>query len=95
MATTLNFKGQWDNTWGSIESALGPNVVKFVGIVGMLLVVSAVISYIWTKRKGGGDTSKVIWTLAIGALLTAPNLISVILLFVDAIGNVLIKLVGA
>lgn len=86
----LNFQKQWDSTWASISGALG-GVATLAGVVGMLLVVGSILSYFWQKRKGGGDTNKVLYTLIIGALLAAPTLISLVLLLVDAIGNVVIS----
>jgi len=60
----------------------------------MLLVVAAILTYLWERRRGnggqGGGHQKILWAIAIGMVLAAPDVvIPAILTIVDFIANAL------
>ena len=97
MSTNLavvNLRGGWDSAWAPIQSVLGAGVLKIVAAIGVLIVVSAFGKWVWDKRRGGGgNSSTLLWSLAVGALLTAPTVIIPIALWAfDGAANVVVKL---
>jgi len=88
---SINFASSWTTFWSSISGSLG-KLPTILGIIGMLLVVSAILTYLWERRRGGGEKghSKILWTILIGAILAAPSVvIPAILTIVDFIANVI------
>jgi len=60
----------------------------------MLLVVAAILTYLWERRRGGdggkGGHTKILWAIIIGAILAAPSVvIPAILTIVDFVANVI------
>jgi hypothetical protein len=88
--TQVNFVGQWNTVWGAVNSALGP-VSNLMSIAGTILVVFAAGKWLWERRKGGANHSHLLWTLGVGALLLAPNIIvPVVLTILDAVINAVV-----
>lgn len=70
----------WGKLWSSLTSA-APGVTDMMNTVGVLLMVGAFFKFLWDKRKnGGGDMSKIVWTAAFGAAMSAPGMLMPILL---------------
>src|SRR5699024_877394 len=49
-----------------------------ITIIGVALVIFSIISYFWRKRRGGNmmqDSNTVLWVMALGAILCAPQVI--------------------
>lgn len=87
----------WADVWGGLtkETAFA-NVMSLLTAVGAIIVVMAIGKLLWEKRRGsgggggmgGGKTDGIMWALALGAILCAPNLILPILLeLLDIIAN--------
>jgi len=86
-ATNVNFAGSWTSLWAKISGTLG-TLTTLIATIGMLLVVGSIIGYIWERRRGGSNHSKLIYTLLIGGILAAPTfLIPAILHLVDFLVN--------
>jgi len=91
---SINFASSWTTFWSSISGSLG-KLPTLLGIIGMLLVVSAILTYLWERRRNGGggqtkDHSKILWAIIIGAILAAPSVvIPAILTIVDFVANVI------
>lgn len=84
---TVDFVSQWNTVWSAVNSALGP-VSNLMSIAGTILVVFAAGKWLWERRKGGANHGHLIWTLVVGALLLAPNIIvPVVLTILDAVIN--------
>lgn len=91
----VNMAGAWDTFWASIQSdgtVIG--LKSLMALVGMLIVVFSIAKWMWSKNKpnGGGGRNgtpqTVIWALACGVLLAAPNLIlPPVLTILDTIAN--------
>lgn len=98
-ASTVNFGGAWSKFWGAINSGTMSRVFTLLTIVGVLLIVMAVVGYVFERRRGGGGgvagSGKLGWALAAGMLLAAPNLIiPLILVVIDALANALARVLG-
>jgi len=90
----VDLRGGWDAAWAPIQSILGAGVLKIVAAIGVLIVVSAFAKWVWDKRRGGGgNSSALLWSLAIGALLTGPTVVIPVALWLfDGVANVVLKL---
>lgn len=89
--SSINFASSWTTFWSSISGSLG-KLPTLLGIIGMLLVVAAILTYLWERRRGGGGGGhqKILWTILVGAILAAPSVvIPAILTIVDFIANVI------
>ncbi len=70
-----NLSGNFSSAWSSITSAV-PGLPQAMGTIGVLLMAWAITKYLWQRKQGsGGNTSMLGWTAALGALMTAPNVI--------------------
>jgi len=90
---SINFASSWTTFWSSISGSLG-KLPTLLGIIGMLLVVAAILTYLWERRRGGdggkGGHSKILWAIIVGAILAAPSVvIPAILTIVDFVANVI------
>ena len=89
-AANVNFAGSWTTFWSSISGSLG-GLTTLLAVVGMLLVVVAIITYIWERRRGatgGRGHSGVLWTIVAGMVLAAPNVVLPgVLTLVDFLAN--------
>lgn len=90
----INLHTGWSNAWKPINQILGPGVLKIVAAIGVIIVVAAFGKWIWDKRRGGGgNSSALLWSLAIGALLTGPDLLIPLVLWTfDALANTVVSL---
>jgi len=72
--TTINLVNGWNTVWTAVSSALGP-LSTLLTAIGAILMVGSILGYLWERRKGGKDHSKLMWTLLIGAVLAGPTLL--------------------
>jgi hypothetical protein len=93
-STTVDFSSQWATTWATLSSAIGTTVVKEIATAGTLLMVGALLTWLWERRKGGGTHSKLLWTALIGAVAASPILIQYLLIPVDGVVNGAIRILG-
>lgn len=96
--TTVNLASGWSTVWTAVSGALGSKLTTLMTAIGVILVVLAILGWLWERRKGGmsGNHNKLLWTLLIGAILVAPNLLIPLLLNIaDFIANAIINLLGA
>lgn len=87
MFATITLVKGWTTVWSAVTSALGP-LAAMLTAIGALLVVVSIVGYIWERRRGGGNHSKLMYTLLIGAILAAPDLLIPLLLHIaDFLAN--------
>ncbi len=89
---TINLAAGWATVWNPIKAALGP-LSALLTAVGVLVVVAALVKWIWDKRRGGGGggTSAIWWAVGVGVLFAAPDLVIPLLLgILDAIANAVV-----
>ena len=96
---TVNLREGWDNVWNGLKDGnpAFAGVMNLLTAVGAVIVVMAIAKLLWEKRRGGGGggggmgggkTDGIMWALALGAILAAPNLIlPVLLTILDTIAN--------
>jgi len=89
----------WTDVWDGLKGdGAFAGVMNLLTAVGAVIVVMAVAKMLWEKRRGGGGggggagggkgSEGIMWALALGAMLAAPNLILPILLqILDVIAN--------
>lgn len=92
--TTVNFAGDWSKIQSDLNSALGPSLVTFLGVVGAVLIVLSVAKYFWDRRRGGGGNHQhVLFTVLIGVILAAPSVVMPgILTIIDGVVNLFVKI---
>lgn len=98
MATKVNLKGGWDSVWGAVKAGF-PGIGTLLTVVGVILVLGALLKFVWERRRGGGmaQGAQPLWGALIpGAVLCAPALlIPMFLGILDWIINIAIKLANA
>lgn len=93
--TSINLAGSWTTFWTKISGSLG-TFTNTLALVGMLLVVGAIVAYVWERRRGGqANHSKVLWTMLVGGILAGPNIfIPGILTLADFVINAFHSAIG-
>ncbi len=92
LLTDINLESSWNTLWGNIQQSVG-SLLTILGYVGMLLVVGSVLKWLWDRRRGQGGQgfqahSHVVYTLVLGAVLAAPDvMIPWMLGALDAVAN--------
>lgn len=89
MLASVSLKSGWTTFWTAVSGSLGP-VTTLMTVAGVLLVVGAIVKWMWDRRRGTqGQHSGLIWSMAIGAILASPDLLLPLLLgLVDAVINI-------
>jgi RsiW-degrading membrane proteinase PrsW (M82 family) len=92
----IDLAGSWQTAWTAISGPLG-NFSNLMAVVGTLLVVFGLVGYIWERRRGGGGNhQKLIYTIIIGAVLSAPGVVvPALLTALDFVINAIISLVSS
>lgn len=94
---TVNLAGGWDRFWSAIKDVVSGDIMNLLTIVGVILVIFAVAKYLFDKRRGGGAAQGlgvVFWTLMVGALLSAPQVIFPLALrLLDIVANLFLAIV--
>ncbi|MHB1210245.1 MAG: hypothetical protein ACYC1I_11160 [Acidimicrobiales bacterium] len=89
---SINLAGSWGTAWTAISGRVGAFSSLSVAI-GASVVVVGLVGYIRERRRGGGNHSKLIYTIVIGAVIGVPGVvIPVLLTGVDFIANALLGL---
>lgn len=77
-AGDVDLAGAWDKFWSAISGDLS-GILDIITVVGVALVIGSIIAYFWRKRRQGGsmmqDSNTVVWVMALGAILCAPQII--------------------
>lgn len=95
---TVDLSSGWTSVWDGLKGdGAFAGVMNLLTAVGAVIVVMAIAKLLWEKRRGGGGggggmgggkTDGIMWALALGAILAAPNLIlPVMLTILDTIAN--------
>ena len=93
VAASVNFQSGWSTVWNSVSGAVGTQLTA----IGVVLVVFAIIRWLWDRRRSGfqGNHSGLLWTFGVGAVLAAPDVVIPLLLgLADLVTNAVIGLFG-
>lgn len=96
-AETVDLSHSWDQFWGSFRTAVGEDLLTLITMIGMLLVVGAILKWLWDRRRGNGGggmggANAILWTLLLGATLAAPGLlIPLFLNLLDGLANAFVS----
>jgi hypothetical protein len=95
----IDLSGGWTTVWNAISGPLA-TFTTFLTAVGVIIIVMAVLKFLWDKRRGSGGggggqgASSIGWAIALGAVLAGPNLIlPLVLEVVDIFANAAINLI--
>lgn len=99
-ASKVDLSSGWNKFWTELEKASGiQGIFTLMTAIGALMVVGSVLKWMWDKRRSGGGggggkgSEGVLWTLVVGCMLAAPNLlIPAILTVIDIVANIFINL---
>jgi hypothetical protein len=96
-AKAVDLASYWGSLWSTLSTTLGSKTTTLLGVIGLILLIGGVLTYLWERRKGGGGQghTKLLWTMLIAGILAAPNFIIPVILFIlDAIINAIIGIAG-
>jgi hypothetical protein len=88
-SSSVDLSGAWSTFWSAVTASAGAQLTNVLSVLGVAVLVFAVVGYLWQRaRNVGGDSSKLVWAVAIGATLAAPGVIFPLMLtLVDVIAN--------
>lgn len=90
----VDLSGQWGTLWGAVKSAI-PSISTILGMIALVLVVVATISWVWGKRRNvrAGDNQPMIGAIVVACVFAAPDLVFPLLLtIVDGLANFAINI---
>lgn len=93
----VDFSGAWDALWTA--QSLSPEAERLMTIAGGGLILYSIITFAWQRHRGrpdrGGRNNNgngLAWTILIGCLLAAPEVIFPLLLTgVDTVANTVLN----
>lgn len=93
----VDLQGGWSDVWSALKGAVGPSLTNILTIAGVVIVVLALIGWLWKRRRNlaqQGGHAEIAGAFMVGALLLAPEVIIPILLWLaDGIINTVIAIV--
>ncbi|WP_159604617.1 hypothetical protein [Agromyces humi] len=95
-AAQVDLVDAWSVFWSTVSSAFdGPLKVLLI-VVGIGLIAFSLLKFVWDKRRGGSARqSPIWWTLGLGGLLIAPDiLIPLALGILSWVINIALKVIG-
>ena len=96
-AASVDFQSGWNTVWNSVTAAVGTQLTTLMTALGVVLVVFAIVKWLWDRRRSGfqGNHSGLLWTFGVGAVLAAPEAIMPLLLgLADLVTNAAVGLFG-
>lgn len=97
----VDISGQWAGFWSTLSSTLGTGPINFLRLVGLVLFLVAIGTFVNERRRSGGGgggggggrngASKFLWVGIMALILGWPNVFfPPALTLIDAILNVLV-----
>lgn len=96
---TVDISGQWADFWSTVSTTLGTGPINFFRLVGLVLFVAAIGTFVNERRRSGGGgggggrngASKFMWVGVMALILGWPDVIfPPALTLIDAVLNVLV-----
>lgn len=72
-----DFRGGWDRVWSTLTDA-APGLELAMNIIGVILIIFAILSYLWQHRKGSNwssGTAIIVGAAILGTALLAPGVL--------------------
>lgn len=89
----IDLQGGWESFYNSVRSSVGSGLFDLLTGLGAVIVVIAILKWIWDKRRGGARSQGVLWAIVVGAILAAPGLIIPVMLgIIDTVANAFVDL---
>jgi hypothetical protein len=89
----IDLQRGWEAFYDSVRSSVGTGLFDLLTGLGAVIVVVAILKWVWDKRRGGARSQGVLWAIVIGAIMAAPGLIiPVVLGIVDTVANAFVDL---
>ncbi len=89
----IDLQGGWESFYGSLRDSMGTGLFDLLTGLGAVIVVVAILKWVWDKRRGGARTQGVAWAILVGSILAAPGLIIPMMLgIVDTVANAFVDL---
>ena len=96
MGSKVDLAGGWAKLWASMSASGAGPLLDTAVIIGVALLVIAVLTYIWEKRRGGANATKVMWTAILAAAMSAPvALFPAVFTMFDFVLNTLLGVLSA
>jgi cell shape-determining protein MreD len=98
METSVDLSGGWSTFWNAVTSSAGTPLTGILSVLGVCVLVFTLASYFWQRARGQGhnDSGKLVWALAVGAVLAAPGVIFPLILgLMDMVANAVISIYQA
>lgn len=89
LASSVDLSGQWGTVWAAFKAAI-PGLPRLMGIIAVIMVVVAIITWLWGKRRSirAGDNQIMIGAIVVASVLAAPDLlIPLLLTIIDGLIN--------
>lgn len=95
-AKSVDMVQSWSKLWSSASASSGFTQLRWaLTVAGMIVVVSALLRFIWKSRHGQGQRQHVLWSLVVGSILVLPGiLVPALLTLADAVINLIIGAAG-
>src|SRR5699024_10911531 len=96
LVAQVDLQSPWNLFWDAVSGVLGDGVLVLVQIIGAILIVRAILKWLWEKSSspagsGGGllgrQGNSLLWSLGLGMFLVSPALIPTALGILEAIIN--------
>lgn len=95
----VDISGQWAEFWSTVSGALGTGPINFFRLIGLVLFVGAIATFVNERRRSGGGgggggrngASKFMWVGVMALILGWPDVFfPPALTLIDAVLNVLV-----
>lgn len=87
----VGLKGAWDQ----LVAVIPPGVMTLAAVIGVILVVFGLVSWLWRKRTGGGGLNGFpVMMVVLGGILAFPALLmGPALMLLEGLLNVFVSLI--
>lgn len=93
--TSIDLSGVWGDAWATL-SPDAQGLLEIASYIGVALIVVSLVTYAWQRRNGKAKAGPLVWTLVIGCLACAPNLlIPGVLHLIDGTATAVISLLNS
>lgn len=93
--TGIDLSGVWADAWATLSPDV-QELLELISYIGVALIVVSLLTYAWQRRNGKAKAGPLVWTILIGCLACAPNLIIPgVLALIDGTAGAVIALLNS